>query len=1779
MLHRTANHRRSRRSASSPLRLSTSRRPRFESLEDRRLLAQLFTVENATFDSNLAELNPATGQVTSTFPTQSGVLMSGLAYDSSTSSLFGFDAFNGLYRINTTTGGFTPIGSSSAGINGLAVQRGTFDLFGITGGGALYRVNKTTGATTFVGSSGAAVSTVHGLAFSPGGTLYASDTVGTGTSNLLTINPATGARSMAATINRDFVVGLDFSSAGVLYGSDNGTDTVITINTSTGAATTVGPFGNSKGHNTIAWVGVGAGDTTPPNVTGRVPAPAATINTSSVQIDVTFSEPVQGLDASDLVLTGSAAAAASVGAISNPSGNTWRFPVSGLAEGTLNISLAPDPNDIEDAAGNDLAHLTWSYTVDLPGPNAPVLNAEPAVTPGTSNSISWSMVAGADEYLAEADDDPSFASPNANSGWISGTSHTFTGLAPGQTYHYRVRGRQNVAGTTGSWTQTSQADFSGDALSGASVTTSPGDVVLSGGSGGIVAGVISNPGFESGTTFSAPPWSLSSSGAFSGTNVTRSGLYFVTEGSNGLRFHTNTTGSYSPGQFIRLSQSVNLTGVDSIVFDVWNRDSSLVYADVLIDGVIQFTRSTSGSQNNASIDVSGLTGTHTLSIQERVRASHSGPSAWVAFDNFRAMGASGFVSSGSVTTPVIQPSPLEQWGELTFGRTVPGGTSLTVDILNSTGGVLASNVPPGVDLPSLGIGNVGIRLRANLSTSNPSLTPALHHWSLGWQATPDSHLLGPYSNVVSSTQAGLLINEVDSDTPGSDTAEFIELYDSGAGNTPLDGYVLVLYDGADQRSYAAIDLDGHATDANGFFVAGNPGVWPVDLAISPDLLRDGTAAVALYSGNAADFPAGTLVHAVNLLDAVVYDTGDADNAVLLATLTPGQPQVDEAAGGDSALHAIARIPDGGQPRETTTYLSQTPTPGRSNLATPGTHVTLSGNDLLIVDVADKSDRLSLALSGGEIVVRDPQNPFLGGVGELRVPAGLVTGSVLVQSRGGDDTLIVDLTGGNFTIPIVYDGGAQTSGDLLRVVGAGQDAVYSPDAAVSGSGTVATAGGGLIQFAGLEPVDMSGLGTVTLLLPGNDDIVAVNQGFDATTGTQPALVLSGTSGGVAFEALHAWNNGTLVVDTTAIDGDDSVLLAGAANAHGNTNLIVRTGAGNDLLTVSAAVTFAGDVSLASPDILLNGTLSAGAAATISLNAGAGAIRTGGPGLDLVAGSGVLLAGSGIGHDHPLESSFGTLAARNDNAGRLQIDNSAAATTLVIDTVSGTSGVVNLAAGDLRLVARDLDVRSVIQAAAGDVELHSSHPLRTIGLGSGGQVKGSGFDGASATFGLTDVELDRVLAGGQRRVVGGPGPDQFNLHYTGSDTQPLYVLGLDGEDRFFVAPSGSLPLHVDGGQPATGAVPGDTLALDMSSAVAPVVVDTLAGLALAENTAAVQFANIETYHVCDVSGPIDGLGEGDLYVRTTNDRERITLTLWNDGGLKLRVDNMDQGTSRTFAEHFGLVAGSQQLRQIIVYAQDGDDTLSVASHVVDAGGNPIPVEFHGEGGDDYLAGAAADDVLVGGPGNDRLVGGAGSNMLYGDGHLLDGDGMPIEHPASDGDDYLLGGAGDELLLGGGGNDRLYAGGGHDYAHGGSGNDIIDGGDGDDVLVGGAGNDSISGGYGNDLLLGGAGQDDLNGRQGDDVLLGGADADRLRGDSGNDLLVGGTSSAVHSTTHDLALRSILNEWAANSLAVPGGLGTLQLDLDEDWLAGDLGADRFHDGGEDHVHDLRATDGDELL
>ncbi|MBN2681251.1 MAG: choice-of-anchor J domain-containing protein [Bacteroidales bacterium] len=183
----------------------------------------------------------------------------------------------------------------------------------------------------------------------------------------------------------------------------------------------------------------------------------------------------------------------------------------------------------------------------------------------------------------------------------------------------------------------------------------------------------------------------------------------------------------------------------------------------------------------------------------------------------------------------------------------------------------------------------------------------------------------------------LIINEVDADQNSTDGNEFIELFDGGVGNTSLDGYSIVLYNGGTtDLSYDAIDLTGYSTDAEGYFVIGSATVPNVDLvAFTTNSIQNGQDAVALYYDVATNFPDGSAITTTNLVDALVYGTDDPDDAELQVLLNAGQPQISEGTSSTAPFYSCSRIPNGsGGARNTDTYAQAIPTPGASNQAIP-----------------------------------------------------------------------------------------------------------------------------------------------------------------------------------------------------------------------------------------------------------------------------------------------------------------------------------------------------------------------------------------------------------------------------------------------------------------------------------------------------------------------------------------------------------------------------------------------------------------------------------------------------------------------------------------------------------------------------------------------------------------------------------------------------------------------------------------------------------------------------
>ncbi|NNF85213.1 MAG: endonuclease I, partial [Winogradskyella sp.] len=180
--------------------------------------------------------------------------------------------------------------------------------------------------------------------------------------------------------------------------------------------------------------------------------------------------------------------------------------------------------------------------------------------------------------------------------------------------------------------------------------------------------------------------------------------------------------------------------------------------------------------------------------------------------------------------------------------------------------------------------------------------------------------------MIAITQVGfgqLVINELDCDTPGVDNKEFIEIK-SDSPDFPLDGYVIVFFNGStngDDRSYMTIDLDGYTTDVNGLLLIASSSVTPFpQLLIPENVIQNGADAIGIYLGSDFDFPEGTLATTTNLIDALAYDTSDADDVVLMGLLGLTE-QINEGSGNNT--NSIQRNNDG-------TYFTGTPTPRQLN---------------------------------------------------------------------------------------------------------------------------------------------------------------------------------------------------------------------------------------------------------------------------------------------------------------------------------------------------------------------------------------------------------------------------------------------------------------------------------------------------------------------------------------------------------------------------------------------------------------------------------------------------------------------------------------------------------------------------------------------------------------------------------------------------------------------------------------------------------------------------------
>jgi len=287
-------------------------------------------------------------------------------------------------------------------------------------------------------------------------------------------------------------------------------------------------------------------------------------------------------------------------------------------------------------------------------------------------------------------------------------------------------------------------------------------------------------------------------------------------------------------------------------------------------------------------------------------------------------------------------------------------------------------------------------------------------------------VLALFTSIILHSQ--VVINELNADNPSTDDHEFIELK-SITPNFSLNGYVLVLFSGTStglvKTSYKAIDLDGYSTDVNGIIHFGNAAVSPTPAATFPaNTLYNNANAVALYVGNATDFPTGTSANTNNLIDSLCYTNSlTVQPTAIMSALNNVVCTYIISESSTSTDKSIQRKTDG-------TYEVKVPTPGMNNDGSGVVLNYLTMTSSVISITEGQSFTLtftsSQAVTGSNLVVNFVLNngsftsADFSGVTSVIIPVGATSGSTTIQVLNdgvneGDEELSIFIG----TIPLGY----------------------------------------------------------------------------------------------------------------------------------------------------------------------------------------------------------------------------------------------------------------------------------------------------------------------------------------------------------------------------------------------------------------------------------------------------------------------------------------------------------------------------------------------------------------------------------------------------------------------------------------------------------------------------------------------------------------------------------------------------------------------------------------
>lgn len=201
--------------------------------------------------------------------------------------------------------------------------------------------------------------------------------------------------------------------------------------------------------------------------------------------------------------------------------------------------------------------------------------------------------------------------------------------------------------------------------------------------------------------------------------------------------------------------------------------------------------------------------------------------------------------------------------------------------------------------------------------------------------------------------ATLVINEIDYDQPGTDTAEFIEIYNFGSNAVPMNQVILALINGATGQPYDTLVFPAVSVPANGYFTICGPasGLSNCDMAFADasDNVQNGS-------------PDGMVLF--DIVEMVVVDAVSYEGDVIGSTENPGVP-TNMSDNNNDHLLSLSRVPNGVDTDVNSSDFVLSPsTPGSVNDQTVGIS-TVDKTSGFIVFPNPVANELNLFLNGIE----------------------------------------------------------------------------------------------------------------------------------------------------------------------------------------------------------------------------------------------------------------------------------------------------------------------------------------------------------------------------------------------------------------------------------------------------------------------------------------------------------------------------------------------------------------------------------------------------------------------------------------------------------------------------------------------------------------------------------------------------------------------------------------------------------------------------------------------